>query len=203
MKQLSNELKRGHYVFVRQDGHYGGNPEHSYIVFNVDVDVIAKLSGKFEQTSFFYCYPDGNGNIVNEYWEKKDTNAPYNSVKNPYVFINKTTKVNNEKDAEDFYSIIDHDYKYSIDASVFSKADDTIAEGINRVKTQFNLINESNDYILEIVYNIINHFLWRTKTSFFHSFLITLIHFIMPTKFLFITFNFHIGFQCLKSGKSI
>ena len=153
MKQLSNELKRGHYVFVRQDGHYGGNPEHSYIVFNVDVDVIAKLSGKFEQTSFFYCYPDGNGNIVNEYWEKKDTNAPYNSIKNPYVFINKTTKVNNEKDATDFYSIIDHDYKYSIDASVFSKADDTIAEGINRVKTQFNLINESNDYILDIVYN--------------------------------------------------
>ena len=126
MKELSNELKRGHYIFVRQDGHYDGNSEHSYIVFNVDVDVIAKLSGKFEQTSFFYCYPDGNGNIVNEYPEKKDTKAPYNSVKNPYVFINKTTKVNNKKDAEDFYSIIDHDYKYSIDASALENTDASI-----------------------------------------------------------------------------
>jgi hypothetical protein len=153
MKALSNELKRAHYVFVRQDGHYGGNPEHSYIVFNVDVDVIAKLSGKFEQTSFFYCYPDGDGNMVNEYWEKKDTKAPYNSVKNPYVFINKTTKVNNEKDAEDFYSIIDHDYKYSIDPSVFSKVEDKLEEGLNNLRSQFNLVNESNDDLLDYIYN--------------------------------------------------
>jgi hypothetical protein len=153
MKSLSNLLKRDHYVFVRQDGHFGGNPEHSYIIFNITQEAAAKITGKFEQTSFFYCYPDKEGNLVNEYWEKKDTNAPYNSVKNPYVFINKTTKVNNEKDADDFYSIIDHDYKYSIDPSVFSKVEDKLEEGLNNLRSQFNLVNESNDDLLDYVYN--------------------------------------------------
>ena len=153
MKSLSNLLKRDHYVFVRQDGHFGGNPEHSYIVFNIKQEAAAKITGKFEQTSFFYCYPDGKGNITNEYWEKKDTKAPYNSVKNPYEFINKTTKVHNEKDADDFYSVIDNDYKYSIDCEVFAKANDKLEEGLNKLRSQFNLVNESNDDLLDYIYN--------------------------------------------------
>ena len=153
MKSLSDLLKRDHYVFVRQDGHFGGNPEHSYIIFNITQEAAAKLAGKFEQTSFFYCYPDDEGNMVNEYWQKTDTKAPYNSVKNPYVFINKTTKVHNEKDAEDFYSVIDNDYKYSIDCEVFDKANDKLEEGLNNLRLQFNLVNESNDDLLDYVYN--------------------------------------------------
>lgn len=153
MKDLSSLLKRDHYTFVRQDGHFEGNVEHSYIIFNITVEATAKLAGKFEQTSFFYCYPDGNGNMVNEYWVKQDTKQPYNSVKNPYIFINKTTKVNNEKDAEDFYSIIDKDYKYSIDPSVFVKADTALHESIENLRSEFNLIEESNDDILNCIYN--------------------------------------------------
>lgn len=153
MKKLSDILKRDHYTFVRQDGHFEGNVEHSYIIFNIKQEVVAKLAGMFQQTSFFYCYPDGN-NIVNEYWEKQDTTAPYNSVKNPYIFINQTTKVNNEKDAEDFYSIIDKDYKYSIDPSVFIKADTALQESIENAKLEFNLITESNDDILNRIYNM-------------------------------------------------
>lgn len=153
MKELSNLLKRDHYTFVRQDGHYEGNIEHSYIIFNITLEAAAKLAGKFEQTSFFYCYPDGNGNIVNEYWEKQDTEQPYNSVKNPYIFINKTIKVDNKQDAEDFYSIIDNDYKYSIDPSVFVKADVALQESIENLRSEFNLIEESNDDILNCIYN--------------------------------------------------
>lgn len=153
MKKLSDLLKRDHYTFVRQDGHFEGNVEHSYIIFNITAEVAAKLAGKFEQTSFFYCYPDGNGNMVNEYWAKQDTKQPYDSVKNPYIFINKTTKIHNEKDAEDFYSIIDNDYKYSIDTSVFVKADAALQESIENLRKEFNLIEESNDDILDCIYN--------------------------------------------------
>ena len=153
MKQLSDLLKRDHYTFVRQDGHFEGNIEHSYIIFNITCEAVAKLAGKFEQTSFFYCHPDGQGNIINEYWEKQDTKQPYNSVKNPYIFINKTTKVNNEKDAEDYYSIIDKDYKYSIDPSVFIKVDTALHESIENLRSEFNLIEESNDDILNCIYN--------------------------------------------------
>ena len=64
MKTLSDILKKEHYTFVRQDGHFGGNAEHSYIIFNITQEIAARLSGKFEQTSFFYCYPDDKGNIV-------------------------------------------------------------------------------------------------------------------------------------------
>lgn len=153
MKDLSNLLKRDHYTFVRQDGHYEGNIEHSYIIFNITQEVAARLAGRYQQTSFFYCYPDDNGNIVNEYWEKQDRTQPYNSVKNPYIFINKTTKVHNEKDAEDFYSIIDKDYKYSIDTSVFIKANAALQESIDNLRQEFNLIEESNDELLDCIYN--------------------------------------------------
>ena len=144
MKALSDILKKEHYTFVRQDGHFGGNAEHSYIIFNITQEIAARLSGKFEQTSFFYCYPDDNENIVNEYWEKKDTKAPYNSIKNPYIFINKTVKVHDEKDADDFYSVIGHDYKYSIDCEVFNKVNDELNEALNNLRNKFNLINESS-----------------------------------------------------------
>ena len=135
-KELFGLLKQNHYTFVGLDGCFDGNVEHSYIIFNITQGTTAKLAGKFQQASFFYCYPDGDGNLVNECWAKQDTEQPYNSVKNPYVFINRT--IND---------------KYSIDASVFVKADTALQESIENLRTEFNLIEESNDEILDCIYN--------------------------------------------------
>lgn len=51
---LAKSLKSGHYIWVWQKGHFGGNDEHSMFVFNISVDALAYYSGKYQQTSFIY-----------------------------------------------------------------------------------------------------------------------------------------------------
>ena len=137
MRNFTKQLKTSNYKFVNIDGHFGGNVEHSYIIFNVKLHTLKEYAGLYEQTSFFYCYPTDNG-IMSEYWEKKDTTANYNRSTNDYMLINKTINWANENDATDNFSVIGGDFKYSIDPAVFSQATDEINEGLSNVPTKLS-----------------------------------------------------------------
>ena len=39
MRNFTKQLKTSNYKFVNIDGHFGGNVEHSYIIFNVNIDI--------------------------------------------------------------------------------------------------------------------------------------------------------------------
>lgn len=157
LSELKNELKRNQLVFIPIKGHYGGNSENSYLIFNIKLDTAKYLAGKFEQTSFFYSYPDNEGNLISEYWEKKDTNAPYDKSTNDYKFINKTVSWENKDNAKDNYTIIGKDFKYSIDPEVFEPIDNKISENLEK-------INEDNDIVLEWAYNRVGQ-----KASYYRS----------------------------------
>lgn len=137
MRNFTKQLKTSNYKFVNIDGHFGGNVEHSYIIFNIKVQTLKEYAGLYEQTSFFYCYPTDNG-IMSEYWEKKDTTANYNRSTNDYMLINKTINWANENDATDNFSVIGGDFKYSIDPEVFSQVTDEINEGLSNVPTKLS-----------------------------------------------------------------
>lgn len=147
MMQFAKTIKTNGYRNVRIDGHFGGNVEHSYIIFNIKLDTLKYYAGLYEQTSFFYCYPTDTG-IMSEYWEKADTTKPYDSVKNDYILINKTTVWTNEKNAEDNFSIIGGDFKYSIDPSVFSKEAEHMNECLNKIDSTL-----SHDELIDYVVN--------------------------------------------------
>lgn len=136
LNDFNKQLKLDHMSFIPVKGHYAGNVENSYIVFNIKLDVAKAYAGKYEQTSFFYCYPDEEGNLISEYYEKENKNKAYDKALNNYKFINKTTSWENIPAAKDNYTIIGHDFKYTIDPKVF--------EPINN-KIQENLKNTSRD----------------------------------------------------------
>jgi len=147
MKTFAKKIKTNGYRNVRIDGHFGGNVEHSYIIFNIKLDTLKYYAGLYEQTSFFYSYPTNNG-IMSEYWEKKDTTDKYDNFKNDYKLINKTLSWSNEENADDNFSVIGGDFKYSIDPIVFSNESDDINEGLSKINT-----NLSHDELIDYVVN--------------------------------------------------
>ena len=48
--ELIKYLKSNHYIVVPSRGYFAGNTENSFVVFNIELDVLKKLAGRFEQT---------------------------------------------------------------------------------------------------------------------------------------------------------
>lgn len=146
--ELIKYLKSNHYVVVPSRGYFAGNTENSFVVFNIELDVLKKLAGRFEQTSFFYCYPESN-KLICEYWEKENTDQKYSKTKNDYVFINKTDKWTNGDD--DCYTAVGKDFRFALDASVFDKVNESILNNIKSLcESKGFAYNENNiDNIFE------------------------------------------------------
>lgn len=164
-KELSIALKQNHLKFIPIEGHFGGVVEHSFLVFNIELEQLKKLAGKYEQTSFFYCQPNNKGDIVSQYWEKTDTNAKYNSIKNPYKMVEENTAWSKvEKNQKDNYSVIGGDFKYTIDMKVF----ETIS---NDIYNKAKIIAENNNIDVETVLTEaysktgIKYYSWRCKLN--------------------------------------
>lgn len=124
-EKLMSYLKFYHYLNLSQD---------TYIVFNIAQKNVARMVGSSGLFSFVYCYPDGN-NMVNEYWEKKKHYEKYNSVKNPFILIDKT--LNDETIGTDLFEMVDNELK----------------KGIDNVRNKFYLDDKTDDEILEYLYN--------------------------------------------------
>ena len=141
-KKLYNDfiktLKQAHIKFVPVAGKYGIR-ENTVCLFNVKCDTVAQYAGQYNQESFFYCYPQNN-ELVCEYWEKEHPKQPYDSVKNKYVFINKTTKWEPRTDASDYYTAVGKDFKFSISTEVFNRVNEELETGIQRVLEAFNTL---------------------------------------------------------------
>ena len=129
---LLKDLKGGNYVIVPAIGRFG-NDEHPYAVINMSKDTAKYLCGKYQQTSFIYSEFADDGKVMSEYWEKKDSEQPYNSNMNPYVLKDTCEEWEDLNGAEDNFTIIGRKFKYSIPFSIFNEIDDTISENISRM----------------------------------------------------------------------
>lgn len=132
MKSLSDSLKTGHYPFVRQRGHFGGNDEWSYFIFNITLETLIYYAAEYEQTSFFYCTLE-NGTVKNDYYQKHDITKPFDRKHNPYVFIESYNGYMDATDAED-YSIIGKDFKYTIPLKCFETVDRMIKHNLEDLR---------------------------------------------------------------------
>lgn len=130
--RLSKDLKSAHYIWVWQRGHFGGNDEHSMLVFNISKDALAYYSGKYQQTSFIYAELRDDY-VHSEYWEKKDTAMPYNPKTNPYL---KKDDSDQWVDAsgDDDYSVIGKMFRYTIPFKIFSDVSESITRNINTLE---------------------------------------------------------------------
>ena len=149
-KELLTALKQNHLKFTPIEGHFGGVVEHSYMVFNISLEQLTKLAGKYEQTSFFYCQPNDKGDVISQYWQKKNTNEKYNSVKNPYEMVEENTAWSKlDKQTKDNYSVIGGDFKYTIDMKVFENVSNEILNRANEILEYNGTENEVIDLLVE------------------------------------------------------
>ena len=149
-KELLTVLKQNHLKFTPIEGHFGGVVEHSYMVFNISLEQLTKLAGKYEQTSFFYCQSNDKGDVISQYWQKKNTNEKYNSVKNPYEMVEENTAWSKlDKQTKDNYSVIGGDFKYTIDMKVFENVSNEILNRANEILEYKGTENEVIDLLVE------------------------------------------------------
>jgi hypothetical protein len=129
--EFKKELKRNHLQYIPIKEKFAGNEENTILIINPSIDIMKYFAGKFEQTSFFFCLNDGKDTIA-EYWEKTDTTTKYDKKSNDYKKINLTNVfIQLDKNADE-YTIIGDDFKFLIDASVFSSVHESIENNLNK-----------------------------------------------------------------------
>lgn len=130
---LLDDLKSMRYVFVPSMGRFDGNDEHSYAVFNMDVNVAKKLNGKYQQTSFVVSTISNEGVVHSDYWEKKDKMLPYNERENDYVIKDECDEWIDLAKAKDNFTIIGKTFKFSIPFSIFENVNGLFCNNIKRI----------------------------------------------------------------------
>ena len=144
MKNISDTLKSAHYAFVRQKGHFGGNDEWSYYIFNINLNTLAYYAGMYEQTSFIFSEIKDN-EVISHYYEKQDKKAPYNKKGNPYILKDTANGYIDATDAEN-YSEIGGKFRYSIPFSIFKSVNEKIEENLS-------FINEDKEFAIDFGMN--------------------------------------------------
>ena len=156
-KTFAKSLSDAHYAFVKQRGHFGGNDELSYFIFNIKLYTLKYYAGLYEQTSFFYCYLE-DGKVISDYWQKAHNGEPYNEKTNPYVMLEKT---DNWVDAsnEEQYSIIGNRFKYTIPLKIFENVNNII----NTNSKKF--INEDFESVMQMANECIGENAWNYRNK--------------------------------------
>jgi hypothetical protein len=163
-KSLLNDIKSGRYAYVPAIGQFG-NAEHPYAVFNMPLNTAKFLCGKYQQTSFIYSQLNDNGSIHSEYWEKNDTNMPYNKCDNDYVLQDECDEWEDKSEAKDFFTVVGNKFKYSIPFKIFENVNNAIWDNAAQMvevgkKRGINHLNESK--VIEWTMRVgISPYLWR------------------------------------------
>lgn len=166
---LKKSLKSGRYVWVEQKGHFGGNDEHSLYILNMPLNAdgypatSAYYAGKYEQTSFIYGTVI-DGELHSFYYAKKDTNAKYDKVRNPYVLVEETVGVNDASNAED-YSVIGKNFKYTLPFKIFEDVSEQIVQKIKNAVVRINEKSGSNKTFDDVFHSVTE---WVGYDGFLH-----------------------------------
>ena len=120
---LAEILKKCHCQFT-----VTSDDTRSYIIFNKPARAIAKLAGRSGVPSFIYCHAN-----TSEVWRMKNEDFKYNTVKNPYIF--------------------DGDAEVTLSNTLLRCADKAIGKAVDVVRKAFHLTGESDDNILDYIYN--------------------------------------------------
>lgn len=145
MNLLSKCLKDSHYPFIRQKGHFGGNNEYSYFIFNIKLNTLIYYAAKFEQTSFFFCELKNN-KVINHYYEKQDTSKSFHKKYNPYILIETTSGYIDAADSEN-YSELGGKFKYTIPLKYFDTVNEQISENLKYFNNDSSIIEKTMNQV--------------------------------------------------------
>lgn len=167
-KELSKELKRCNYIHLPVKGFFEGNEEHSIVAFNMKLEVAKRFNYEYQQTSFFYIRPKESADgFIAEYWEKENKELPVDNVRNPYVKKGETDMQHKGAAQNGAYTLINNEYKFHFDSSMFSEALEKIERGIDFVAEKYHI--ENKDWLLEHLTNDIGIKISIMRTDFYNA----------------------------------
>lgn len=143
-KELYDVLKT-QYTIVPVQGRWGsdseGKPirEHSYIAINCPKGVASSYCGKYQQTSFLYCYFDEQGKLSTDYCEKRDATKPYDKMTNPYEIKETNHQWVDMTSEDDFCTIVGRRFKFSIPFKMF----ESYSSQIDKMMVENNVSDKS------------------------------------------------------------
>ena len=145
-KSLMMSLKDSGYVCLPSES---ANIEHLLVAINVSLQSCKAFCGYYQRTSFIYHIANDD-NYVAQYWEKNDTESPYNHKSNDYV--QKDEKIVANIDCTKISVSVDKTRHYSIPFSIFSEANARINENLDKMvayrKAKYD-DNRSNDQYIQ------------------------------------------------------
>ena len=112
-------LKKLNLTYTRIEGRYGGNNEHSFMVFNLRLRDAIYLAKTYQQESFFFGKtksPEGDSrNTASEisYYETVDGGKTYSEVET-------SSDIETVNDAQDFFSR-HGDFQFNINMKIFGE----------------------------------------------------------------------------------
>lgn len=161
-KSLAKALKDNGYVCLPAKGKFGETPlsaniEHPFIVLNISLESCKAFCGYYQQTSFIYHKLE-DGKFIAQYWEKEDTEEPYNKKSNDYVLKDEEENIvdNFNMDSDDMNyteigSGVGKNYRYSIPFSIFNEVNQHINENLERMvayrKEKYNDNRDKEQYL--------------------------------------------------------
>lgn len=165
---LLKDIKNNRYAYGPTIGKFGDNPENPYAVFNMSIDTAKVLCGRYQQTSFVFTQLLNDGSIHSEYWEKKDTIAPYDKKNNDYIKKDECNEWIDMTDADDNFTIVGEKFKYQIPFSIFEEVNTLFTNNMKHMieveKTRGNNTINEEKILDHIIKNVgMSPHIWRER----------------------------------------
>lgn len=162
-------LKQGNIKYYKLKGMYG-NLEHSYFLYNVDLEFLKKYcaTDEFNQESFFFCKTKYNEETrktgcIFEYYKKKE-HGSHKLVETTETYLDVTAE-------KDFYTQITKAFKFQIAMKEFGNLEENMVDYNKNLEYNRNHWNdnftfdEALDKIVSSDYVGFNKFALRSKIN--------------------------------------
>ena len=150
MKALRDELQRCHYIHLSVTSTLDANNENAVVAFNMRLTTAKRINYDYQQLSFFFIHPnDTHDGFIAEYWEKENTNAPVENVRNPYIMKAETDVLH----TDGTYTLISNHHTFHFIDSLFASVIERIEYGLDIVAKKYHI--EDKDWLLDHLTNAI------------------------------------------------
>ena len=162
MKALSDELQRCHYIHLPVTSTLDANNENAVVAFNMQLTTAKRINYDYQQSSFFFIHPnDTHDGFIAEYWEKENTNAPVENVRNPYIMKAETDVLH----TDGTYTLISNNHTFHLSDSLFASVIERIESGLDIVAKKYHI--EDKDWLLDHLTNAIGLKISYMRTDFY------------------------------------
>lgn len=143
INSIESDIASSFFPYYKVKGKFSGNIEHSFIIYNCSHFDAEYLAKSCRQQSFIFGTND-NGKLTFEMWANKSKNDyNYKKVDEKDLYIDRS-------DAENDYTKICKDFKFSIPFDVFEVAPEEMVETIeNSIKSNRFSEETFNEYLDE------------------------------------------------------